>query len=533
MAIRVMAVAAPELPESSIGIKVLSSEDPASLFNACRYAAFLAENDIGAWGDSNWSLSRKIRRKTFLLMHSLKEDLSVFEKTIIEIKPNLLLIGAMSICLPGAIVCAKKAKELFGDKICVVLGGRHVSETIYLGQEGSIINHPGSPLRLMAEERIEPVFDLVISGEGEHIIAWIGERISDLELRKTSPTKISSCLQGLIHVSGKWFMGWLDAEKQIHVVEGKNGNFDRDSLPSPVEMFGVNSSFNVFPGRLTAHVFSDTSNGCVYDCEFCSERRSVTGPLIQIETSANRLFRQMRSTVSVVKEDNPSFKASAFIEDSTILGGSNFALNKLVNLLSEDGLDIRFGGQFTIDQLSSRIETIKRLKEVGLDYLFIGMETLDPQSIGGMNKDVRSGKETWLERTKKMIEMLASLKIQCGVSLLFGLGESHDSRIRLLSQIRQWRRIYERPDPIALNWAVQHPLRGNDGKTGYRYLEWGLPSRLWLEAFRDFGEASVSYPLAGQKPPIIEEIQEIADFYRELFETGKSATISQKKGDSL
>jgi len=531
MSIRIMAVAAPELSESNIGTRVLSSEDPASLFNACRYAAFLAENDIGAWGDSNWATSRKLRRETFLLMHSLKENLQAFEKLLAEIKPNILLIGAMSICLPGAVACAKRAKELLGDDVCIILGGRHASETIYQGQDGRVINHPGSPLRLMSEGRIPQVFDLVISGEGEHIIAWIGEKISDLESQKIQPTMISSYLQGSFQVPGKWIMGWIN-EGEARAIKGKSGNFDRNLLASPVEMFGVNSAFNVFPGRLTSHIFSDTGSGCVYDCEFCSERRSATGPLVQIETSGNRLFKQMKDTVSVIRTDNPSFGASTFVEDSTILGGSNIALNRLIELLSQEKLDIKFGGQFTIDQLSSRVEILKRMKDVGLSYLFIGMETLDPQSVGGISKDVKHGSETWLKRTENTIELLLSLEIQCGISLLFGLGESHDSRIRLLNQVRHWRKIYKSPHPIAFNWAVQHPLRGNDGKTGYRYTEWGLPSSSWLEAFRDFGEASVLYPIAGQKPPILEEVQEIADFCSELLENDKDATINQKKGNN-
>ena len=37
----------------------------------------------------------------------------------------------------------------------------------------------------------------------------------------------------------------------MHAISGKGGNFDRDLLASPVEMFGVSSAFNVFPGRLT------------------------------------------------------------------------------------------------------------------------------------------------------------------------------------------------------------------------------------------------------------------------------------------
>ena len=286
MSIRVVAIAAPQIPESMIGSRVLSSEDPASLFNACRYAASLAENDVGPWGESNWAVSRKERRNSFLLMHSLKEDFPKFERLLTDVKPNILLIGAMSICLPGAVACAKRAKEMFGDEICVVLGGRHASETIYPSQNGTIVHHHGSPLRLIEEERIEQVFDLVISGEGEHLIPWIGEKIHDLGRHSIAPSKICSYLQGIDQVPGRWIVGWINSLDQIQTIEGRGGNFDRNTLPSSVEMFGVGSSFKVFDGRLTAHIFSDTGSGCVYDCEFCSERRSVTGPIIQSGSSA-------------------------------------------------------------------------------------------------------------------------------------------------------------------------------------------------------------------------------------------------------
>lgn len=437
----------------------------------------------------------------------------------------------MSLCLPGAVACAKKAKEMFGEEICVVLGGRHASETIYLTQDGIVKHHPGSPLRLMAEGYIDRVFDLVVSGEGEHIIASIGKIIADLNQRKIPSAKISDYLQKVSQTPGRWIIGWVDKQKKIYTIEGRSGHFDRNYLPSPVEMFGVNSMFNVFPGRLTAHVFSDISSGCVYDCAFCSERRSVTGPLVQLDTAADRLFRQLKAAVNVIQRDSPSFGASAFVEDSTILAGFNNALNRLAKLLAEENLNLCFGGQFTIDQILSRVEIIKNLKSVGLDYIFIGMETLEPKSVGGFSKDIKSVEDSWLRRTEKVLDILSSLKIQCGFALLFGLGETHDSRMKLLSQIKKWQENYGIPDPISLNWAVQHPLRGNDGGTGYRYTEWGIPpSNPYLEAFRDFGEASILYPLAGQNPPTLEEIKEIVAYYRELSQKIKDSMINLEKG---
>jgi hypothetical protein len=61
MALRVLAVSAPELPLGGIGF-AFSSLDPASLYNACRYASYLAENEIGIWAESNWAAPRLQRR---------------------------------------------------------------------------------------------------------------------------------------------------------------------------------------------------------------------------------------------------------------------------------------------------------------------------------------------------------------------------------------------------------------------------------------------------------------------------------------
>jgi hypothetical protein len=279
-------------------------------------------------------------------------------------------------------------------------------------------------------------------------------------------------------------------------------------------MFGVQTSFgDTFGHRsLTAHVFSDAGQGCVFDCKFCSERRSVTGSPAPIKNSARRLFRQFESAVQVIREDTPLYQASAFVEDSTLLAGSKPELHHLVNLLGKAQLDLVFGGQFTLPQILNRAEILRELKAVGLNYLFTGLETLDPRLIGGMNKDTKP-KDSWLGRAEKVFDLLSSLGITCGVALLFGLGESRQSRVELFRHLELWRRHYGFPNPISMNWAVQHPLNGFDGGTGYTYHEWGTPPGPYLEAFQAFGEASLNYPLAGQQPPTLEEVQEVTGMY--------------------
>ncbi len=514
--LRVVAISAPELPEGGIG-KILNSEDPASLFNACRCAAQLAELQVGAWGDSNWTGSRHERRKHILLMRSLKEDLPLFEQMIDTVRPNLLLIGSMSVCFPGAIACARRAKELLGNSVCVVLGGKHVNETMFLGRDGSVIHHPGSPLRLMAENHIEPIFDLVVAGEGEYVITWVGERIFKLEQQNIPPAHLPFLIDDIESVPGNWIGGWIDS-KTIHTRKGFRTQINRDELPIPCELFGVKTTFHLAPNSLTAHVFSDSGAGCVFDCNFCSERQSVNGPMLQLETAAKRLYRQLKTAERVIKQDAPEKQATAFVEDSTLLAGSPHALNTLIKLLHEQPLTIRFGAQLTIDQITSRTELLRQLKEVGLDYLFVGIETPDPEMIGGMSKSVKNHEGSWQERIERALIILNDLNINCGAALVFGMGETHQSRMQLLNQIQKWRPRIGLPNIVSMNWAVQHPLKGHDDGVGYQYTQWAIPAGSpFLTLFRDWGEASLVYPFHTQPLPTEIEIEEI-NTWKEQFD---------------
>jgi B12-binding domain/radical SAM domain protein len=518
MSLRVCAVAAPEYVSGRIRNNVLYSRAPASLYNACRYAAHASIAGEKIWGHSNWAGDRSQRAQSILMMHSLKEDLPVFEQMLIREKPNLLLIGAMSLCFPGAIACAKLAKEMFGDQICIVLGGRHVTETMYSTKTG-IRHHKGSPLKLMEDGEIDHVFDLLVSGQGEFLVKELGSRIGELISLHQLPTSIKSNLDDIELTSGKWIIGWLKNGVST-TLASRGTEIDRNLLPVPCEMFGANSEFSVYPHRKTAHVFSDMSSGCVYDCNFCSERKSATGKLIQQSTAADRLYKQLETSVSVISKDyQGKFGASAFCEDSTLLGGIPSQLEKLAHMLHIKPINILFGGQFTIDQILARKEIIKKLGSAGLNYLFVGIETYDPQEIGGMSKVSKLRHGNWIERIESAFSILAEAGIRCGASLVFGLGESRNNRYKLFHQLDIWRKKFGSPHPVSMNWGVQHPLMGNDGQAGYNYVPWGTDDGELLDAFQSFGEASEKYPLSGISPPSLEEVKDVLDMYNSLSST--------------
>ncbi len=188
---------------------------------------------------------------------------------------------------------------------------------------------------------------------------------------------------------------------------------------------------------------------------------------------------------------------------------------ELNNILELEGLDIKFGGQFTVDMLldSNKQKIISQLVKNGLNYIFWGIETSSDKIAVMMNKNIK--RSSWIEKNEEVIKFIKHLNIKCGVSVLFGLGETQKDRINLLDHLKKWREIYRLPNVISLNWAVQHPLQGRDNGTNYTYIEWGTPTDSpYLTFFTElFGEASVKYPILGVELPIVQEFNEIKNVY--------------------
>lgn len=504
--IRAVAVSAPECLTGAKSSGALNSCDPVSLFNACRHAAYLAQIEGSAWADSTWAKGCYEARDCFMLMYSL-DDMPAFETLLLTQKPNLVLIGAMTLCMPGAVHCAQLVRKLLGDGPVIILGGRHVNETLYLDNERKrnpcdVKHHKASPGRLIREHKIPPLFDIVISGEAEIIISAIGEALARAD--RLSIETIAGLLS--VDIPGLWIVDF----PKIGMTQVSRGvRLDQNRLPSAIEIFGVKSSFGVFGNRLTSHAFSYTGRGCFYDCSFCSERRSVAGGIYDAAGAPLRIYKQFQKTLLASQNDPRGRKASAFVEDSIFLHGSPTQINALCELMELNPLDLIFGGQFTIDLIIERRTLIERLSNNGLRYVFLGLETLEPDAIGGMSKDIGGAHSSWEERFHEVLKILINQKISCGCALLFGLGESQSSREHLLQALSTLKRTIGQPIALSINWAVQHPLKSCPESEKYDYLQWGTPTGELLDLFHRFGEASLLYPLSGVAPPQLADVAAI------------------------
>ncbi|MGY4567215.1 adenosylmethionine decarboxylase [Bradyrhizobium sp. USDA 3256] len=513
MSLRVIACSAPQFVEGQAGEMALSSADPASLFNACRLAALMASRGHGAWGNSNWSGKRADRRRTTLLFSDREQMERELAPLLDEVRPNLFLIGAMSICFKGAIETAAFVREALGDDVCIVLGGRHATETIFLkGLE--VQHHAASPLRLTCDGQIPDLFDVVLSGDAEHFIVGIGELVAKTAVKQHARSARTR-LDELAALPGRWVAGTV-TDGAIQCVRSTGVEIDYHQLPSPSAMFGIRGGFDVFDRVPTAHVFSDVGPGCIYDCSFCSERIGVVGAPQQLQSSGVRLHQQLLAARQVVDEDySAETGVAAFVEDSTFLTWNPKLVRQFEELVCGSGVEVRLGGQATIDQIIRSPDIASTLRRTGLEYMFIGLETPLPDKIGGLHKDIGHKNASWMDRANTAVEILGDAGISVGVSLLFGLGEGMKERQLLFDALDRWKSA-GLLSAISMNWAVQHPLRNTVLAKEYTYLDWAISPGPMLPLLRHFGEASERYPIAGGSIPQEAEVREIVGIISEI-----------------
>lgn len=509
-ALRVCAVAAPywicnKNPNRRLS---LNSRTPFSLQNALRCVAEAAQNEEGPL-NANWT-DPELVHESMMLFDDYEENAASFADRLRLIQPNVLYIGSMTLSFPGAVELARTAKQMFGDGILVVLGGRHVNETFYT-EANQIKHHKGSPLLLMQQGKIDQVFDLVVSGDGEHISLKIAEIVQRVATDNLMVRNFFDHSLELSEAPGIWQAGWITARNEIETVRSLKPQ-DRSSLPIPAEVFGITSRFPIFGTDYTAHVYSDSSRGCVRDCSFCSERRSVAGGMQNPAASADRLFRQLLTVQEIGRINECS--VSAFVEDSILLAGSPQYLSRLADLMEKSKFNMRFGGQFTVADLTNPLvqQQIQRLQQYGLYYIYTGMETINPEAAAAMSKN-RKKNTPWLTQNTEAIDFVSRIGLKFGVSVLFGIGESQLERLLHLDTLAEWQREYQNPCVVSLNWATEHPLLN---QSSHDFVEWGTnrdDPRLSLMQ-EVFGESSARYcfhPL-----PNTEELSIIAEKFRNL-----------------
>ena len=274
---------------------------------------------------------------------------------------DIVGISTITSTAPRAYMIADKIRQM---GIPVIMGGPHVT--------------------FLAEEALEHA-DYVVRGEGEKpLMAFIDE----------------------------WEKGADDYSSVKSLSYRKNGKIVHNLL----EQFLDDLDQNPFPdfskfkeaGKHTAGhriIPIQTSRGCPYNCSFCS----VTGMF-----GRKYRFRSVQSVIEELRRYNDKKNFIFFYDD-------NFAANpkhtkELLKAMIQEKFKFRWSTQVRADAARDE-EVVRLMKKAGCHTLYIGFESVNPQSLKEMKK-----KQT-VEGITQAIKVIRRHRIHIHGMFVYGFDE--------------------------------------------------------------------------------------------------------------
>jgi radical SAM superfamily enzyme YgiQ (UPF0313 family) len=310
---------------------------------------------------------------------------------------GLVGIGAMTRMVARAYYVADAIREA---GIKVVMGGPHVTEC------------PDEALGLEDEPKHA---DAVALGEADDYWADIVEDAANGRLKEVYKPKFDEkgndekpSLQPYPHIP--WETLDLD---QFSLVP----QFLRSTLSKFGEGWG---KFFVVP--------IETGRGCPYGCEFCTVT-GFFGDSIRFRTNESVIEELLRLKKRAKKEKGQI--AVFFIDD-------NLAINKkrlkslLRDLIAADA-QLPWVAQISANLLKDE-ELVDLIEQSGGKWIFIGMESIDPDNMASVNKNFSKPSDY-----KEVIDRLAKRNIYAITSFIFGMdNDTEGVAKRTVDQVETW-----------------------------------------------------------------------------------------------
>jgi radical SAM superfamily enzyme YgiQ (UPF0313 family) len=312
---------------------------------------------------------------------------------------GLVGIGAMTRMAARAY---RAADAMRGAGAKVVFGGPHVTEV------------PDEPLGKLGEPRHA---DAVALGEADATWPLIVRDAAAGQLRETYAPIDSSGQEVKPDLTGYPVIPWEDIDlDQFNLIR---------HIPGPVRSLlgrlGMTwSSLHVVP--------IESGRGCPYGCDFCT----VTG----FFGDAIR-FRSDESVVSELlrlkaRERRDGGRIAVFFIDD------NFAINVkrtkslLREIIRQDAV-MPWVAQISANLLKDA-ELLDLIQASGGRWIFIGMESIDPNNLAGVNKSFNKPADY-----KVVLDNLASRGVYAITSFIFGMdGDTPGVASRTVEQIETW-----------------------------------------------------------------------------------------------
>jgi len=172
----------------------------------------------------------------------------------------------------------------------------------------------------------------------------------------------------------------------------------------------------------------ESGRGCPYGCEFCTVT-GFFGDSIRFRTDESVVDEMLRLKARARKDNG---KVAVFFVDD------NFALNvkrtkSLLRAIIAAKAQINWVAQISANLLRDE-ELVDLIAESGGKWIFIGMESLDPENLKDVNKSFNKPAEY-----AAVLDRLAKRNVYAITSFIFGLdNDTPGVAARTLTQIREW-----------------------------------------------------------------------------------------------
>jgi len=315
---------------------------------------------------------------------------NLLEKAIQDNNYDVLALSASFVFNAKWVEDAVKLSKKFHPEAKIIIGGGY--STLF-------------PERCLKKHDI----DDAIIGEGEATLLHILNRYNnhqDLEFDKKFP-------------SGPYVSKL--AEGQIHAIKGEHRFIDLADLPLPAwDYLDIDDYFEK-SGDTTLPI--EGSRGCPYRCIFCSTF-IAWGNRVRYKPADNLI-----KEIDVLAKKHSGLKNLLFVDDNLSFSKDIFKdfLTKYINMNCRLKIDFI---NFSVKHLDEEI--IKLLKQAGLEFFVIAVETGSPEMQKRINKFMD------LDKVREIVKILKSYDLKIGISWMIGFpGETMDQINQTLNFARE------------------------------------------------------------------------------------------------
>ncbi|MGB9693723.1 MAG: radical SAM protein [Fervidobacterium sp.] len=347
--------------------------------------------------------------------HYSTEVRTQFREKLNRINPDIVMISITSDAFHVAVEMARSVKN-WRENAIVILGGPHCDELNFESLDGIDVNN--NPL---CHSEYSRYFDFAVSGDGEYMLLTLVRTIVDGmhrlgNGRRLNVTAVKNWVRRNANAFGRvkgYAKLYFNVNGRMEVIRSSMRNpIDLNDLP-PLRYEYLKKAhledFSIFrdeKGRIKKCVQVMTHRGCSGHCNFCSEK--VT---LNMSKTVDTVINEIRHYVDKLGVE------AVFFDDSTFVENPEY-VKKLCDKMLASGLSekIKWGCLNRFDRIKRYPELITNMSKAGCNYMYLGLELFDDDSLKLMNK----GETTTSQEIMDALEILKENNIRVGVSILFG-----------------------------------------------------------------------------------------------------------------